>query len=649
MTDQQNIFCKISDLINESDVEQKFIIRLLNQLNYKDSDIRTKENIEMKLIGKGEKKKRYAPDYIVYINKIPKIIIDAKNPKISPVEGLRDSLMYAREMNGEYIGENPIQYCIGNNGILTIICRWDENKPILQLKFNDFQFENKKFNELKTLLLKNILKEKTDEIKSDEFEFRKPRIDEIKGIFKACHNIIWRKEKLKPSDAFYEFVKIMFIKIDHDKTRREDKKTKEMIETKGRILKSKIYFSTEWLEKQRKDIANPVQNPINDILFNNLKQKLENEYRTGKKKRIFERNERIKIKKYATIKEVVDLLEHLDLYGIDEDLNGRLFETFLNATMRGKELGQFFTPRSVVEFMTKMANMKITKEKIPYILDGCCGTAGFLIESMALLFQQINFLKALSKKQKEDLIEELKLNYLYGIDASEMLTKIARINMYLHGDGGTRIYNADGLDKEITVDGGLDEELIKEIEQLKKSFNVDKIRFDFVLTNPPFGMKYEKKDAHDKQILLKYDVAYKDPDSDHKNEQDLKNSVRSNILFIERYYDLLENGGKLLTIIDESVLNTEGQGKSMIKFRKWLMNRFYVQAIVSLPKNTFTNADVNPKTSILFLEKKIKLDEDQPTTFYSESKSVGHNDAGKQTDDEDLSIILEEWRKFLNE
>ena len=129
----------------------------------------------------------------------------------------------------------------------------------------------------------------------------------------------------------------------------------------------------------------------------------------------------------------------------------------------------------------------------------------------------------------------------------------------------------------------------------------------------------------------------------------MKNSVKSNLLFIERYYDLLKPNGKLLTIIDESVLNTEGQGKSMIKFRKWLMKRFYIKSIISLPKNTFTNADVNPKTSILFLEKKPVLDDEQPITFLTRSKSVGHNDAGKQTYDEDLNEILEEWGNFLSE
>ncbi len=62
-----------------------------------------------------------------------------------------------------------------------------------------------------------------------------------------------------------------------------------------------------------------------------------------------------------TIKMVVQKLQHWDRFGIDEDLNGRLFETFLNATMRGEELGQFFTPRSVVKLVTKLADVKVSR------------------------------------------------------------------------------------------------------------------------------------------------------------------------------------------------------------------------------------------------------------------------------------------------
>ena len=105
--------------------------------------------------------------------------------------------------------------------------------------------------------------------------------------------------------------------------------------------------------------------------------------------------------------------------------------------------------------------------------------------------------------------------------------------------------------------------------------------------------------------------------------------------------------GKLLTVIDESVLNTEGQGESMRKFRRWLRAHYIIKAVTSLPKNTFVNADVNPKTSILYLMKKERPDEEQPDVFMAISENVGHNDVGKPTlERNDLPDILKAYKRF---
>jgi type I restriction enzyme M protein len=65
------------------------------------------------------------------------------------------------------------------------------------------------------------------------------------------------------------------------------------------------------------------------------------------------------------------------MFGIDEDLNGRLFETFLSATMRGRDLGQFFTPRSVVKMMVRVARLRCTPDHQDRVLDAAADRVDF--------------------------------------------------------------------------------------------------------------------------------------------------------------------------------------------------------------------------------------------------------------------------------
>lgn len=393
---------------------------------------------------------------------------------------------------------------------------------------------------------------------------------------------------------------------------------------------------------------------------------MEDEIRNGKKKRIFDENENIKLKP-STIKDVVELLEHADLYGIDEDLNGRLFETFLGATMRGKELGQFFTPRNVVDFMTKMADIEVNKDSIDKVLDGCCGTGGFLIEAMAEMSKKVSDNESLSDTEKDEKLDLIKRDCIYGIDIAKdpSLARIARINMYLHKDGGSRIYQFDSLDKEIDLSEVLDKELQRDIQEFKEQILKNGLKFKVVLTNPPFAKKYSLKSKKDKnkkrneenkeqeRILKQYHL-FKKGKEDSDDEEDLDNlknpkktnhrsSLKSSVMFLERYYELLEPHGKLLTIMDEGVLNT----LTSKPFRNYIKSHFIIKAVIELPSNTFVNADSGVKTSVLYLIKKKTPNESQPKVFMAISENVGHSDSGKPTPEKcDLDLILKEFKKF---
>jgi type I restriction enzyme M protein len=623
----KNKFCEKLALRNESDVEQFFIIRLLKDLGYKDANILTKHAIPAYVIGKGQKRQRHIPDYQIKIGKTPVLIIEAKNPNESVDSYIIEAQDYATFVNRGFMGKNPIQFVLATNGIKTKLAKTYENKIILELNFEDFIDGNKKYEKLRDYISFTNLK-KSFVTKEEIFEFRTPDLTELKGVLKQAHDLIRRKQKIGPKKAFYEFTKLLFVKMN------EDKKIQNKIENKETVSINDFKFSVNAIE-QSKDL-----DWIN-ILFQSYRDDLDALVAKGEKKRIFQKTEKINLSP-STIKAIVEMIENFNLRSVEDDVNGKVFETFLEAAVRGKELGQFFTPRSVVKFMTKLADLKIKRnsETGQYepdaILDGACGTGGFLIFALSDLFDKIPS----SVSNKEALKKKIREDSLFGIDASEdEIIPITRMNMYLHGDGGSHIFLADTLDKNLFIEQGLERELVAEREELKNI--LAKRKFDVVLTNPPFSMKYEQSKADEKRILEQYEIA--------TLSGNLARSLKSNIMFIERYYDLLKPGGKLLTVIDESVLNTEGQGKSMQKFRKWLREKFIIRAIISLPKNTFVSADAGVKTSVLYLTKRISSTEEQPKVFMAISQDVGHNDTGRITSEwGNLGQILESFKKFQN-
>lgn len=550
---------------------------------------------------------------------------------------MEDAQLYTSIIRRRLEEPKPTQYCIGSNAVRTIAKHFDSDKTEFDLKFSDFEDGNAKFEAFKEKMARSK-RAKSITISSEPFEFRKPEIHEVTGIFEACHNIIRRKDGMGPEPAFYEFTKIMFIKINEDKKLRKNPDIKKLLESEQPLPPDKVVFSVHWIMQQ----SYPEPNPVNSILFRLLREQLELEIIEKKKKRIFDVGEQIDLKA-ETIKEIVKLLEHLDLYRIDEDLNGRLFETFLSATMRGQELGQFFTPRTVVEFMTEIADLKADLNHIDRVLDACCGTGGFLIEAMAHMERKVRENPTLSGKDKTDLIEKIQKHYLFGVDFGRKppIARIARINMYLHGDGGSRIYFSDALDKNLLLDENLPPELFNEREELKEFLQSNK--FNIVMTNPPFAMPYKRKDTDQGRILRQYDLGHylgKD------NTTRLRASLQTNVMFIERYRELLDKGGKLLMVIDESVLNTDTDKDT----RDFILKNFLVKAIISLPRMTFRRAGANVKTSILYLVKKSQENEEQPHTFYAQSKNTGFDPDNVQKLDpsrSDLGSILIKWREYL--
>jgi type I restriction enzyme M protein len=282
--------------------------------------------------------------------------------------------------------------------------------------------------------------------------------------------------------------------------------------------------------------------------------------------------------------------------GLDTDLNGRLFETFLTATMRGKDLGQFFTPRSIVHLGTMLAELNVTRTKHDVVWDACGGTGGFLIDALAQMWRIIDANPSMSKREKEELKKRVATQNIRGVDigSEPNMSRLARMNMYLHGDGGCGIYEADFLDKDLVVEANDSPELRVEKKELQALLSGGGTA-DVVVTNPPFAKEYSRSTDREKRILDQYRIAF----DTQKGKRVARKTLRSSLLFIERYHDILKIGGKLITVIDDGILS----GQDYAWFRNFLRDNFAVRGVVSLPGDAFQRSDARVKTSLLLLEK----------------------------------------------
>lgn len=620
MPTSKNLFCRSDDLSNEASVESFFVLRLLAMLGYRDGEIRTKNAIDELRVGKGRKKEPYRPDFLLICKGKPRWIIDAKSPGENPDDFTEQGAGYCLAVNMKF-DENPVHYYMLTNGFLTRVHRWDKEQPVLSLRFADFVEGNTKFQALAELLGADAARSGWSGVKPQgaTHELRRPSMEEVKKTFHRCHRIIWKSEKVSPQAAFLRFAKLLFVKLWEDRRLRDDPRRLEAIGRGDPLPADDVAFSTHWIEQQEKH----EENPVDRILFRKLVESLEEEIQQRKRKRIFGSDARLDVSA-GTVKRIVAELEHQYLFGIDEDLNGRMFEAFLVATMRGQELGQYFTPRSIVKLITELGRPVASRTKVERVLDGCCGTGGFLIEVLTEMRRQIYENTSLTNAERNRLLNEVANEAIFGVDAGQdpPLAKIARINMYLHGDGGSRIYMTDGLHKTPSPSGTDDAEVRQEVSELRKVLRGDTsgpLQFDLVLTNPPFSMDYSATVPDEAAVLSEYELASWDGKP--------RTRLRSAVLFMERYHGLLRPGGRLFTVIDDSVLG----GTKTAFVRDFLRKRFIINGVVSLHGDAFWRAGARAKTSILCLTKRNSEDEEQPDVFVYESRFIGLDDVAPKT------------------
>ena len=632
----RNLFCDHRDLRNEADVEQNFARRLIEDLGYSDNAIRPKTALEELSVSEVGEAERHRPDFAIKAAGHIRWMLEAKAPTERLDRHFEQANGYAEAINNSYANDDPVRFFILTNGIETNIHETGNSQPVLALRFEQFDRANDTYRKLVDLLRPTAFSRgRTISSNRPMIRFSKPSIAEANHVFAKCHQHIHLSDKISQAAGFEEFVKLITLKLLSDKAIR-DSCPGLAVERWFEHPAEEVEFSLHWIEGQK---ATP--NPVDAILFKRFMDDVEQEIASRLRKRFFEEGARINLRP-ETIKGVVKRLEGLYLFGIDADLNGRLFEDFLSATMRGKDLGQYFTPRTLVKLGVGLANLETTDK----VLDGCCGTGGFLIDALADMWAKVNRNASLSGAEKAEARRAISEDQIYGIDfaKSPNLAKVARLNMYLHGDGGSRIFNIDGLDLTAAADATDNPEEVAEKREFR---NLGlSASFDAVLTNPPFSKKYERSKEGDALILNQYVTSAG------------RASALAKLLFFEMYHHYLKPGGRLVSIIDDGFLT----GRNFRLFRQTLRRLYIVRAVVSLPGDAFQRSEARVKTSFIVLEKRRAIGgrdmQDDPSIYMYPCRYVGIDDPKRRRwmpgDDDarkqaiaEVGVVIQGYQKFL--
>ena len=435
--------------------------------------------------------------------------------------------------------------------------------------------------------------------------------DEFSKLLFKCHNIIRNNDKLSPEAAFDEISKVLFIKIRYE---RDNTGTQIFSEEEFKKLRE-AYDKT----KSKQSL------PFYQQLFERTKEDYV-------KDDLFEPNDTIKIKE-ASFEAIVKELEVYNLSRTADDVKGIAFEKFLGKTFRG-ELGQFFTPRTIVDFMVAL----LDPEEGEIICDPCCGSGGFLIKVFEYVREKIeNDIQKAKKQIKTQLFDEkyeslsekkraevdervdeyftalnqeldtaqensrlqhLSSDCIFGTDANPRMARTAKMNMIMHGDGHGGVHHHDGL---LNVNG------------------IFENRFDVILTNPPFGSRVEKSlkiteadkftdEAKIKHYTRRYGEEYTkalEQINGNIGESVIslydsgKLSGLTEVLFIERCLRLLKPGGRLGIVLPEGVLNNT----QLQSVRELFEGMAKIIFITSIPQDVFMASGATVKPSLMFFKK----------------------------------------------
>ncbi|MBN9482783.1 MAG: hypothetical protein BGO70_07905 [Bacteroidetes bacterium 43-93] len=477
----------------------------LTNLGWDNNPNSANRNVYQQRVKTSEQKQKLQgkrPDYTLYAmgSDDPLAVIEAKKPGQNIQEALNQGLEYASKINAPLV--------FATDGVFTKAIHAKVNKPLI--------LNGEDIDELirETLALQYLT---TNEVNTLDKRVIKSR-GELISIFETVNDLL-REEGLQQGlERFTEFSNILFLKV-----LSEVEDGKEEIGLKSKI--DRVYRWDYFKEKKGQELLSYVSDTV-------LKW-FSHEY---KDETIFQG---LKIKHPDNLREIITLLDGLQLTDINADIKGDAFEYFIRSysASNPSDLGEIFTPRHVVKTLVKLVNPQIGEK----VYDPFCGTGGMLI----VAFKHIMDTMA----QTDFNIKVLKEQTLYGSELTRTAS-IAKMNMILAGDGHNNIVKQDSLANP-----------------------VDK-EYDVVITNYPFAQK------------TRYGDKYVIP------------SRNGDIICPQHCFRSLKDGGRVAMIAPDGFL-TNKNSHSYEAVRKYLVENATLKSVISLPRGSFEPYN-RAKASILY-------------------------------------------------
>ena len=292
---------------------------------------------------------------------------------------------------------------------------------------------------------------------------------------------------------------------------------------------------------------------------------------------------------------------------------GTIFEELIRkfAEQSNEEAGEHFTPRDVVGLMTKSIfaengeNLK-KKDIIRTVYDPACGTGGMLTSC-------------------EDFITSMNKNVdvvLFGQEVNEEIYAICKADMLMKGENDKNIRGP--------------------FSTLSKDQFCD-MRFDFIISNPPYGRKWEQdEDAVKKEAERGFEGRF---------GAGLPRINDGQLLFLQHMVSKMKpkEKSRIAVITNGSPLFTGDAGQGESDIRKWMIENDYVEAIVALPNQLFFNTGINTYIWVLTNEKPPervgKMQLIDATSFFKKMrKSLGNK--RNYLSGDDIQEIVRLYDKF---